>query len=605
MGLPPLIPRSVLFGAPARVHPALSPSGRLIAFLAPVDGVSNLWVETVGADDARPLTEHGVLAFDWAQDDEHLLYPRDNDGDERTHLHAVSVATGRSRDLTPRDGIRARFLGVAASRPHEVLLAMNDRTSHLFDAHVADLRTGELTMVAENPGFAGWYRDHHLGVGGAFRWDADGGVTLLVRDDERWRPLHSADADDSTTTRIVGFSADGTGVAVLTSVDANTVSLRRFDTRTGESTTLYQDPCHDVGGVGLSPVTGEPDLVVVERDRRELEAVAPELAGDVARLRAACAGDAILLSRDPTDRTWLVMDYRDDGPARYHIYDRNSGRLRFLFSHQPILDSYTLAHVEPFWFRARDGLAVHGYLTFPCGVPRRGLPTVLAVHGGPWTRDQWGTGGDAQWLANRGYLCVQVNYRGSSGYGKDFCNAGDREWGGRMQDDLLDAVAWLVAEGYTDPARVAIYGSSYGGYAALVGAAFTPDVFRCAIAMCAPTDLRTFVRSAIDSAAPLAPRIRRRIGDPDADADLLWSRSPLSRVEDITAPVLLAHGANDPRVPLAEAEQLVAALRRNGVPHQFLLFGDEGHSFLKPDNQRTFYANVERFLAEHLGGRHE
>lgn len=605
MALPPLIPRSVLFGVPTRVHPSLSPSGRRIAFLAPAGGVSNLWVETIGEDDARPLTEHGVLAFDWAQDDEHLLYPRDNDGDECTHLHTVSVATGRSTDLTPHEGIRARFLGVTPSRPHEVLLAMNARTPGLFDAHVADLLTGQLTMVAENPGFAGWYRDHRLGVGGAFRWDADGGLTLFVRNGTGWRALHSADADDSTTTRIVGFTADGTGVAVLTSVDANTVCLRRFDMPTGESTTLYADPCYDVGGVGLSPVTGEPDLVVVERDRRELEALTPDVAEDVARLRAACAGDAILLSRAPTDRTWLVMDYRDDGPARYHVYDRASGRLRFLFSHHPVLDRYTLARVEPFTFRARDGLAVHGYLTFPCGVPRRGLPTVLAVHGGPWERDQWGSGGDAQWLANRGYLCVRVNYRGSSGYGKDFTNAGDRQWGGRMQDDLLDAVAWLVAEGYTDPARVAIYGSSYGGYAALVGAAFTPDVFRCAIAMCAPTDLRTFVRSAMDTARPLAPRIRRRVGDPDADADFLWSRSPLSRVADIRIPVLVAHGANDPRVPLGEAEQLVAALRRNGVPHQFLLFRDEGHSVLKPHNQLTFYATVERFLAEHLGGRHE
>jgi dipeptidyl aminopeptidase/acylaminoacyl peptidase len=501
--------------------------------------------------------------------------------------------------------VRARFLGVAPNRPDQVLLAMNHRRADLADAYLADLRTGELTMVAENPGFAGWYHDHQLRVSGAFAWHADGGLTILVRDGAAWRPLHTADADDSNTTRVVGFTADGTGVAVLTSVGANTVRLRRWDLSSGAVQTLYADPDYDVGGVGLSPTTGEADLVVVDRERRELEAIDPALTTDVARLRQACAGDAILLGRDPTDQFWLVMDYRDDGPARYYRYARSTGRMRLLFSHNPILDSYRLAHLEPFSFPARDGLTVHGYLTFPPGVPRQRLPAVLVVHGGPWTRDQWGSGGDAQWLANRGYLCVQVNYRGSTGYGKHFVNAGDRQWGGRMQDDLLDAVAFVTDMGFADPARLAIYGSSYGGYAALVGAAFTPAVFRCAIAACAPSDLRTFVGVAVEVAKPLAPRIRRRIGDPATDAEFLWSRSPLSRVDYISSPILVAHGANDPRVPKEEAEQLVAALRRNEIPHEYLLFPDEGHSFLKPANRMTFYVAAERFLAEHLGGRQE
>ena len=608
MPLPQLIPRSVLFGPPARVHPALSPSGDRIAFVAPVDGVPNLWVETIGKADARPLTARGgagINAFDWAQDDRHLLYPMDNEGDERVHLHAVDTATGVSRDLTPGAGVRARFLGVTASRPHHVLVAMNRDRPDTADAYVVDVRTGDAELVAENEGFAGWHHDHQLRVSGAFRWHDDGGLTLLVRDGASWQPLHSADADDANTTRIVGFTADGTGVTVLTSVDTNTVCLRRWDLRTGEGRTLYADPEYDVGGVGLSPMTGEADLVVVERERRHLVAIDDTVADDVARLRRACAGDVILLGRSPDDRTWLVMDYVDDGPARYFAYRRPAGELRFLFTHNPVLADYRLAHVEPFRFTARDGLTVHGYLTFPPGVPRAGLPTVLVVHGGPWTRDQWGSGGDAQWLANRGYLCVQVNYRGSTGYGKDFVNAGDREWGGRMQDDLLDAVDLLVGRGVADPHRLAIYGSSYGGYAALVGAAFTPDRFRCAIAVCAPSDLRGFVTSAIDAARALGPRIRRRIGDPVADADFLWSRSPLSGVDEIRCPILVAHGANDPRVRLAEAEQLVAALRDRGVPHEFLCFPDEGHSFLRPANRMRFYTAAERFLAEHLGGRSE
>jgi dipeptidyl aminopeptidase/acylaminoacyl peptidase len=604
MALPPLVPRAVLFGAPARLYPALSPEGTRVAYVGPVDGVPNVWVQTIGAADTRPVTTDtdGVYAFDWAQDGRHIVFPRDGDGDGNTHLFAVEVATGQVRDLTP--GTRARFLAVSPARPHHVLFSKARETGPLQDLCEVDLRDGEITVVAKNPGFAGWLPDHELRPRSAFRWNDDGGLTILV-DDGSWRPLHTVAADDSTNTRAVGFSHDGRSVAVLSSAGADTVRLLRFDVATGATTVRYADPEHDVDGVSLSPCTGEADLVVVQRERWHLEAVDPCLADEVADVRAGCAGDAVLLGRLADDSVWLFMDYVADGPARYYVRDRVNRRTTLLFNHNPLLEDYTLAPVEPFSFPTRDGLIVHGYLTFPVGVPRRALPTVLAVHGGPWSRDSWGTGGDAQWLANRGYLCVQVNFRGSTGYGKRFVNAGDREWGGRMQDDLTDAVRWLVAAGHADPERLAIYGSSYGGYAALTGATFTPDLYRAAIAVCAPANLRTFVASVLAAAGQQAPRIRARIGDPDADGDFLWSRSPLSRVDSLRVPVLVAHGARDPRVPKAEAEQIVAALREHDVPHRYLLFPDEGHGFMKPRNRIAFYAAAERFLAEHLGGRQE
>jgi dipeptidyl aminopeptidase/acylaminoacyl peptidase len=417
--------------------------------------------------------------------------------------------------------------------------------------------------------------------------------------------VYSSGPLDAATTRPVGVDATGRCLFVLSPAGANAARALSIEIATGRVHALCEDPTYDVVNLSLSPSTGAADLAVVHRERRHIVAVHPGTVDDVARLRSIFAGDVMVLDRTADDRRWLVLDFRDDGPSSYYVYDRCTGRPYRLFSHQPVLAQYTLARVEPFSFTARDGLTIHGYLTFPPGIPRRELPTVLAVHGGPWSRDLWGSGGDAQWLANRGYLCMQVNFRGSTGYGKDFVNAGDREWGGRMQDDLVDAARWAVDRGYADPRRIAIYGSSYGGYAALVGATFPPPVFRCAIAVSAPSDLRTFVRSAMRTSALMSSRLRRCIGDPVTDADFLWSRSPLSRVGDVGIPVLVAHGANDPRVPRTEAERIVAALRANGLPHRYLLFEDEGHGFARPENRMAFYAAAELFLAEHLGGRSE
>jgi dipeptidyl aminopeptidase/acylaminoacyl peptidase len=295
----------------------------------------------------------------------------------------------------------------------------------------------------------------------------------------------------------------------------------------------------------------------------------------------------------------------DDGPSRTYVFDRDDKSATFLFADRPELSNYRLAPMEPFSFEARDGLRIHGYLSFPPGVERQALPTVLNVHGGPWARDVWGFNPEAQWLANRGYLCVQVNFRGSTGYGKAFTNAGDREWGAKMHDDLIDAVDWVIGRGFSDRDRVAIYGGSYGGYAALVGVAFTPNVFCCAVDIVGPSNLKTLIESVPPYWIPILEQFRRRVGDPETEEQFLWSRSPLSRVDDIRVPVLIAQGANDPRVKQAESEQIVAALEKKGVDHTYMLFPDEGHGFAKPENRLKFYAAAEAFLAQHLGGRAE
>jgi len=447
---------------------------------------------------------------------------------------------------------------------------MNRRDPQLFDVYRADLASGTLELAEENPGFAGFVADPGLRLVGAL---------VMVRDDasDGWRPLCQVDHEDFASFGLPGVTAAGE-LVILSSSGARSTRLMLLDPRSGRSETVFEDEAgYDVVGTELDPASGRPRLAVVERERRELEILDPALAGDIARLRARCAGEPRLLGRDRADRRWLVLDNCDDSPASYHLYDRATGDFTFLFHHLPELAEQTLAPMEPFSFKARDGLLIHGYASFPPGLARRGLPTVVEIHGGPWTRDRWGFRAEPQWLANRGYLCVQVNFRGSTGYGKDFLSAGDREWGGAMLHDVVDAVRHLAESGACDPARVAAYGSSYGGYAALAAAAFAPGVFSCAVCFAAPTDLRSFIASVPGTWNPTIEELHRRVGDPVADADFLWARSPMSRVGEIGIPLLIGHGANDPRVRQAEAEQLVAELRARGVPHEYLAFAEEGH----------------------------
>ncbi|HEY7199613.1 MAG TPA: S9 family peptidase [Candidatus Dormibacteraeota bacterium] len=606
---PDLIPRGVLFGNPTRLSPAISPDGARLAYIAPVDGVLNVWVGALGSDDFQPVTEdrdRGIRFFAWAHDNRHLLYIQDRDGDENWHFYATDVVGGGTRDLTPFESIQARVVGAEKRYPDTLLVGLNRRSPELHDIFRLDLPSGELTLIAENSGYVGMMADHELRVRGAVQATPDGGLVTLVRDDEQapWRELDRVGLEDALGVGPLGFSADGSSLLMLSSKDANTSRLLRLGLD-GSHQVIFEDAEYDVVGVMTDPDTHEPQMVTVLRDRAQQVVLDQAIAADVERLRALHPGDLSLSGHDHANRTWLAAFTADDGPIAYYLYDRTSGQAQFLFTQRPELERQTLARMEPFSFTARDGLTVHGYLTFPPGLERSGLPAVLDVHGGPWTRDTWGFNSEAQWFANRGYLCVQVNYRGSTGYGKRFLNAGDREWGGRMHDDLIDGVRWVIDQGHADRERVAIYGGSYGGYAALLGATFTPDVFRCAVDIVGPSNLKTLVESVPPYWRPMIAQFHSRIGNPETDADFLWSRSPLSRAGDIRIPLLIAQGANDPRVKQAESEQIVAALREKGIPHEYMLFPDEGHGFARPQNRLRFYAAAERFLAEHLGGRYE
>jgi dipeptidyl aminopeptidase/acylaminoacyl peptidase len=612
-----LIPREVLFGNPERVSPRLSPDGRQLAWIAPRDGVLNVWVAPVaggvaGVDwaAARVVTDdrdRGIRTFYWAHDERHILFAQDTGGDENWRLFDVDLETLVQRDLTPFDGVQAQLIAVDKRFPTEVLVGINLDNPELHDVYHLDLATGDLRKVLVNPGFIGWVADAAMVVRAGVEPLGDGGLNVMVRDerDGDWRALMTVSAEDALTTGPLSFDIAGTSLFALSSIGTDTARLVRVSLADGSVQELAGDPEADVTDVHLHPDTWEPQIVTVLKDHAELVVLDEAVAHDVEAVRALDPGEPAVVDGDDIDASWLVAFNHDAGPVSYFAYDRAQGRGRFLFDHQPALSDYTLAPMESFSFRSRDGLVLHGYLTFPPGQGRSALPTVMNVHGGPWARDVWGYDAEAQWLANRGYLCVQVNFRGSTGYGKSFLNAGNKEWGGRMHDDLVDARAFVVEQGWSAPERVCIYGGSYGGYAALVGASFTPDLFACAIDIVGPSNLKTLIESIPPYWAPEIELFHQRVGNPKTEAEFLWSRSPLSRARDITIPLLIAQGANDPRVKQAESEQIVHALEEAGVEHEYLLFEDEGHGFAKPQNRLRFYAAAERFLAHHLGGRME
>ena len=606
--LPPLIPRRVLFGNPEKTGPQISPDGCFLAYLAPQDGVLNVWVRTLGQSDDTVVTSdtlRGIRSFFWQPDSAHLLYLQDVGGDENFHLYQTEIATQQTRDLTPFPGARALPLAVNPSIPGEMLVSANQRDPKVFDVYRLDFATGELTLDTENPGdVSGFSADNALEVQAAQTQRADGSTELRVRGgDGGWRVFLTWGADE-TSGGVAGFSPDNAKMWLMSSVDANATRLLEVDLATGDSTVVAEDPQYDVSSILRHPKTRALEAVSFTRARTEWTALDPALAPDFDALSKACTGDWSIVSRDLADTTWIVAYVQDSGPAAYYAYDRAAKTAAFLFSAKPDLDKYALAAMEPVSFPARDGLTLHGYLTLPVGEEPASLPLVLLVHGGPWARDMWGYSSMVQWLANRGYAVLQINFRGSAGYGKAFLNAGDREWGAKMHTDLLDGKAWAIAQGYADPEKVAIMGGSYGGYATLAGLAFTPKEFVCGVDIVGPSNLTTLLETIPPYWSTLVATFYKRMGRMD-EPDFLKSRSPLFSADKITKPLLIAQGANDPRVKQAESDQIVDAMRAKNLPVEYLVFPDEGHGFARPENNLKFTAAAESFLARYLGGRAE
>ena len=612
--LPPLIPRDVLFGNPDKASPQISPDGKSIAYLRPDDkNVLQVWVRTTvpaaGEENDKPVTadpKRGIRQFFWAKDGKHLLYMQDTAGDENFHLFATNPETKQTRELTPFPGVRVQGIDLDEKFPDQVLVGLNKRNKMVFDQHRITISTGEEKLDTENPGtVAGWVTDNEFQVRAALSMKPDGSQELLVREKvgAEWKKVKSWPAEESGSP--AGFGPDPNTLYVIANDEANASRLVKLDLATGKEEVVAEDKEYDVSGAMIDDKRHVPLAVSFTRARREWKVLDDSVKDDFAALKKVHRGDFSVISQTENQQTWVVAYATDDGPVSYFIYDRKSKEAKLLFVNNSRLGKWKLAQMEPVEYKAADGLVIHGYLTKPVGVEAKNLPAVLLVHGGLWARDNWGFDPMAQWLANRGYVVLQINYRGSTGYGKAFLNAGNREWAGKMHQDLIDGVDWLTKSGVADPKKVAIAGGSYGGYATLVGLAFTPDVFACGVDIVGPSSIPTLIKSIPPYWKPIRGLFDKRVGNIDTEEDFLKEKSPLYRADQIKKPLLIGQGANDPRVKQPESDQIVEAIRRAKKEVLYVVYPDEGHGFARPENRLHFYALAEDFLAKHLGGRAE
>jgi dipeptidyl aminopeptidase/acylaminoacyl peptidase len=622
---PSLIPRSVLFGNPQKAMARISPNGQWLSFLAPVDGILNVWVAPIDdLSQAKAVTNdkiRDIRGYHWAYTGNHILYNQDKAGDENWHVYATDVETGETKDLTPLEKVRAQIQDVSQRFPNEVLIGLNDRNPQYHDIWRVNIESGERELIQENPGVAGYVTDDDFRVRFLMDFTPEGGQLVQkpkvegeTGPDAEWEDFLRIGFEDAMTTSLAGFDKSGQVLYLVDSRDRNTGALFALDLATGEATLVAEDPRVDVGGVLAHPTEKSIQAVSFTHARTEWKVLDEAIRPDLDYLATVEDGELMVTSRSLDDTQWTVAYILDDGPIKFYRYDRTAKKAHYLFSSRDDLDHYELVKMHTPIIKSRDGLDMVCYLSLPPGSdpdgdgkPDKPVPMVLDVHGGPWSRDGWGFSGEHQWLANRGYAVLNVNYRGSTGFGKDFINASSGEWAGKMHDDLIDAVNWAVDQGIARRDKIAIMGGSYGGYATLVGLTFTPDVFACGVDTVGPSSLVTLLENVPPYWIPFMPVMKQLVGDVSTEegrAELL-KRSPLAHVDRIQRPLLIGQGANDPRVTQLEADQIVDEMVSKKIPVTYVLYPDEGHGFSGERNRMSYNAVTEAFLAEHLGGRYE
>ena len=619
---PSLLARNILFSNPDRARPLLSPDGKRIAYLSSVDGVLNVWVAPINdLAKAKPVTQdkkRGIRNYRWAFTNDHVLYMQDRDGDENWHIHAVDLKTNTDKDLTPGEGAQARIEAVSHRIPGEVIVGLNDRDKKFHDLHRVNIVTGAKKLVQQNDAYAGFELDHDFKLRLAMKPEKDGSTTVMEPDGkgafrEMWKIPHA----DVLTTHVLGFDKAGQKAYLTDSRDRDTAALVELDLATKKTKVLLDDGQADVSEIVQHPTEYKVQAALATYDRLRWHAIDTSMREDIGVIQTATPGDIRIVSRSLDDTKWIVSSVVSDGPVKFWLYDRPKKKAEFLFSSQKALEDKKLARMSPVILKSRDGLELVSYLTLPRevdtdfdGKPDAGkgpLPMVLLVHGGPWARDEYGLNSQHQWLASRGYAVLSVNYRGSTGFGKKFVNAADKQWSAKMHEDLIDAVGWAVKEKIADKDKVAIYGGSYGGYATLVGLTFTPDTFACGVDIVGPSNLVTLLQSIPPYWESEVEQFTKRIGDHRTEdgKKYLLSVSPISHVDAIKRPLLIGQGANDPRVKQAESDQIVKAMQAKNIPVTYVLYPDEGHGFARPENRKSFNAVAEVFLAQCLGGPYE
>lgn len=615
-----LIPRKHLFANPARASMSISPDGQWLAWLADGDGVMNIWAApSSNPREARQITRdtrRGIQSFNWTYVPGMLLFSQDRDGDENFQVFGADLSDGSLRALTPSAaGVRTGVQSISRERREEIAIVSNARDARFFDVHVLNLHTGEMQCMEENTGFAGFVVDARYQAKLAVRNTRDGGSEWLRRDAAGvWQPWQVFSAEDGRSSAPSHFDVEGRTLYAYDSRGRDTAALVAIDWNSGAITVLAEDPRADIGGMITDVASYRPLAYGVTYERFKLHMLDDAIERDIETLDGyAGDGEWRLTSRTEDDQQWVVALSSDTRPSSTWLYDRKKQAMQHLLDLRPELTWVPLARMQPVVIPARDGLSLVSYLTVPAGSEggdlrtTSPLPLVMLVHGGPWSRDGFGFNPMHQWLANRGYAVLSVNFRGSTGFGKRFVNAADGEWGRKMDEDLEDAVTWAIERGIADPKRLAIFGGSYGGYAVLSALTRYPSRYACGIDVVGPSNLETLLASIPTYWEADRIRQHRAMGDPATAEGLaqLRDRSPLHRAAQICAPLLIAQGANDPRVKQAESEQMVAALRQSGIAVTYALYTDEGHGFVREANRMSFNALCEDFLARHLGGRAE
>jgi len=623
-GIPPIIDRELIFGNPEIAGAQLSPNGKYVAFLKPWKDTRNVYVK--GVDEpfsaARLLTtetKRPIAGFFWTWDSKSVLYVKDHDGDENFNVYGVDPAAKPaagadappSRDLTGLKGVRVFIYDLPKADPDVVYIGLNDRDKAWHDLYKLKISTGEKTMMRKNTErITGWTFDLKGNLRLASRSAENGDTEILRVDPDKFTQIYSCNVFENCGP--VRFHKDGKHVYFETNKGPETdlVSLTLLDPGTGKTEMVESDPLKqvDFSGARFSEATDDLVLTLYYGERRRRYYRDKGFEKDLTWLEGKFPGKEVSIASDTRDeQTWLIVANSDTEPGETYLFDRKTRKLALQFKVREKLPREALASMKPVKFKSSDGLEIPAYLTLPKGVPAKNLPALMIPHGGPWGRDVWGYNSLAQFFANRGYAVLMPNFRASTGYGKKFLDAGNKQWGRKMQDDVTWGVKYLVAEGIADPKRVGILGGSYGGYATLAGVTFTPDVYAAAVDIVGPSNLITLLESIPPYWEPIRKLFYERMGDPNTAEGkaLLTERSPLTYANKITTPLLVVQGANDPRVNKREADQIVIALRDRGYPVEYLLAPDEGHGFARPVNNMALYMSAEKFLANHLGGRYQ
>ena len=605
------IPRKVIFGNPDKVNVKISPDGKYISYVAPLEGVLNVFVTF--ADDvklAKPVTHdkgRGISAYTWTMLPNKMIYAQDTDGDENTILYLLDLATLESKAITPKK-VKAIVANISMNHPDEILISMNERNQSYFDIYKFNLKTGDKQLLFKNDEYMDITIDDNNDIRFLIKVLSDGRYQIDQLTAGRLEPFKTIKFEDTDTTDLLGLNRDATKLFMKDSSGIDKVALYEIELATNTKTLIAKSDKADISGVYFDPKTYEVQGYEYDYTKPVINIIDPKIKDDFKYLESINDGQLNITSRDDDDKTWIVAYVKADASISYYKYDRAAKKAEFLFYQRDELNKYQLNPMHATVIKARDGLDMVSYLSLPKkyvsnddGVkPTKPLPMVLVVHGGPNARDVWGYNSTHQWLTDRGFAVLSVNYRGSTGFGKKFVRAGDGEWAGKMHDDLIDAVNWAVEQGITTKDGVAIFGGSYGGYATLVGLTQTPDIFICGVDIVGPSSLKTLYDSIPPYWLPFKESLKRKFGaDPDTveGMKIINAKSPINYATNIKKPLLIAQGANDPRVKQAESDQIVDLLIKKNIPVTYLLFPNEGHGFARPENRSAFYAKAEEFLA--------